>query len=225
MSKRTISAQYDEAVESFIELARSLTDAEWSTPVPCTPAWTARDVLSHVTGIPDDAFAGRMDGPATDPWTASQVERNASFSVDELIQRWESQRVQFATIIEQMGEYRPPYDCHSHEHDVRQAIGRPGNRDSAIIDDASSAILAGLSDVPVAITVNYDDGGSVAAGQPGSAAQVVLDTSKFEVFRSRLGRRSIDQVRALAWTGDPDAIDTIVAAWFNFGPSEVPIIE
>jgi uncharacterized protein (TIGR03083 family) len=225
MSERTTSTRYNEAVESFIELARTLSPEDWATPVPCTPLWTVRDVLSHASGIPDDAFAGRMDGAVTEPWTASQVERNAAFSVDELLVRWESQYQQFGKIIEEMGEIRPPIDCHSHEHDVRHALARPGNRDSAIIDDASTPLLSSLGGGGVEIVVSYDDGTTVRVGQRGSDNRVSLSTSKFEVFRSRLGRRTIAQVRALDWSGDDEAIDGVVAAWFAFGPSEIDIIE
>lgn len=223
MGSRTISVRYGEAVQSFIGFARTLTADEWATPVPCTPAWTVRDVLSHVSGIPDDAFAGRMDGAISEPWTASQVERNRDFAVGELLERWESQYQAFGDVIEQMKEHRPPIDCHSHEHDVRQALGRPGNRDSAIIDDVATAFVTGL-DVPVEIVVTYEDGATVMGGRVGGE-RVALTTTKFEMFRSRLGRRTVDQVRSLVWTGDDDAIGTAIAGWFSFGPSEVPIIE
>ena len=131
MTERGIAVRYDEATRSFIDFARTLSDADWATPVPCTPLWTVRDVLSHVSGIPDDGLAGRTDGAATEPWTASQVERNAGFTVDELLERWEGQYEVFGAALEAMGEDRPPYDCHSHEHDIRHALGRPGRRDSA----------------------------------------------------------------------------------------------
>lgn len=225
MSERGISLRYNEAVDSFIEFARTLSDDDWATPVPCTPLWTVRDVLSHVSGIPDDGLAGRTDGAATEPWTASQVERNAGFGVDELLDRWESQYELFGAAIESMGEERPPYDCHSHEHDVRHAVGRPGNRSSAIIDDAAPALLERFALTPVSITVEFDDGSTIPAGRSDADASVVLSTTKFEIFRSVLGRRTPGQVRALDWAGDPATIDVLVADWFTFGPSQIPIIE
>lgn len=224
MSERNISVRYGEAVESFIGFSRSLSDSDWATPVPCTPEWTVRDVLSHVAGIPDDGLNGRTDGAATDPWTASQVERNAEFGVEELLQRWESQYGEFGEGIAAFGEERPPYDCHTHEHDVRHALQRPGNRNSSVVSDGSAALL-GTLDVPVALTVTHDDGTKVSAGSAGSDRQVGLATTQFEVFRSRLGRRTPAQVRSLDWTGDDADIDAVVDGWFNFGPSEAEIVE
>jgi hypothetical protein len=224
MSERSIGVRYKEAVESFVEFARTLTAEEWSTHVPCTPIWTVRDVLSHVAGVPDDGLAGRVDGAATDPWTASQVERYADFSVDELLERMLGQHELFGAAIEQMGEQRPPYDCHTHEHDIRQAIGRPGNRETAIIDDAM-LLLTQRIELPIELTITFTDGTSQVGGAEGAERQVGLKTSKFEVFRSRLGRRTPEQVRALDWTGGSEDIDIVVASWFNFGPSEITIAE
>ena len=231
---RGISIRYGEAVSSFVEFARTLSADEWATRLECTPSWTARDVLSHVAGVPDDGLAGRTDGAATEPWTASQVERNASFTVDELLARWEGQYELFGAAIESIDEARPPYDCHSHEHDIRQAVDRPGNRDSMIIRDAAPELVAGLSALPMAITVEWTHESvcadaaspeSMVAGAPGVVPSVGLRTTGFEIFRSRLGRRTAAQVRALDWSGDPEAIDTVVAAWFLFGPSEIDIVE
>jgi hypothetical protein len=225
MSERSIRIRYTEAVESFVEFARTLTDDEWATPVPCTPLWTARDVLSHVSGLPDDGLAGRMDGAATEPWTQSQVERNADLGVGELLDRLLDQYELFGAAIDEMGEQRPPFDCHSHEHDIRHAIGRPGNRESAIINDASKMLLVNLAGLPVGLTITYEDGSEHVVGATGAASNARLSISKFETFRSRLGRRTRDQVREFDWAGDETAVDAVMAGWFTFGPSQIVIDE
>lgn len=222
---RTISVRYREAVASFAVLARSLNEDEWATPVPCTPGWTVRDVLSHVAGVSDDVLGGRVEGAATEPWTASQVARFARFDVEDLLVQWEAQVDDLGAAIESVGEQRPPFDCHSHEHDVRHAIGRPANRTSAIIADAVPGLLARLADVPVAIEVDLGEGTVVSTGQPDAEPRLDLATSRFEVFRSILGRRTPDQMRDLDWSGDLDALDQIAPAWFLFGPSEIDIVE
>lgn len=222
---RTISVRYREAVASFAVLARSLNEDEWATPVPCTPGWTVRDVLSHVAGVSDDVLGGRVEGAATEPWTASQVARFARFDVEDLLVQWEAQVDDLGAAIESVGEQRPPFDCHSHEHDVRHAIGRPANRTSAIIADAVPSLLARLADVPVAIEVDLGEGTVVSTGQPDAEQRLDLATSRFEVFRSILGRRTPDQMRDLDWSGDLDALDQIAPAWFLFGPSEIDIVE
>jgi len=214
------------AQQSFVEFARTLTEQKWGTRTPCTPAWTVRDVLSHVAGVPDDALAGRMDGAPGEAWTAaSQVERNSDIRVDELLDRWASQAEGFAEALEAMGENRPPFDCHSHEHDIRQALDRPGNRSNEIIETGGFG-LATVDGVAVRMKVELDDGRVVLSGDPTASTEVHLrGRSTFELFRSRLGRRSREQVRAYAWTGTDSAIDTVIATWFRFGPSPLPIFE
>ena len=220
-----IADLYRFAHASFHDLAVTLSPDEWSTPVPCTPAWTVRDVLSHVAGIPDDAFAGRMEGAPGEAWTAAQVQRNRHVRVDELLDRWEQQASGFADMIESMGESRPPFDLHSHEHDVRHALGRPGGRSNAIVETAGYG-LASVGAVGVRLTVELDDGRVVVSGDvDGNPAVVLRDVSVFELFRSRLGRRSHDQVRDYDWTGDDADIDAVLERWFNFGPSPLPIAE
>jgi len=217
-----IAEQYLFAVESFIDLAKTLDDTAWATTVPCTPEWTARDVLSHVSGIPDDAAAGRMDGAPGEAWTAAQVERNRTFSVEELLQRWAQQAATFAEMIEQVGQFRPPIDCHSHEHDIRQMLGTPGSRSNAIVDLASFAMVG----APVRIEIMFDDGSTVTTGDADASSAVILrGVTRFELFRSRLGRRSEPQVRAYDWSGSDADIETVIGDWFGFGPSRLPIEE
>jgi hypothetical protein len=215
-----IGERYLLAHASFAELARTLSDAEWATPLPCTPAWTARDVLSHVAGIPDDAEAGRMDGAPGEAWTAAQVERNRHLGVGELLDRWAVQAPGFADMIEQTGEGRPPIDCHSHEHDVRQALDRPGNRESLLVTMTAS----GLAQLPGhALRVELTDG--TVLGAEDGAGVVLSGIDRFDMFRSRLGRRSRDQVRSWDWRGDDTAIEAVIDDWFVFGPSPHPIHE
>ena len=86
-------------------------------------------MLSHVAGIPDDVLAGRLDGVATDPWTAAQVERNRDLSVDGLLERWDEQAPAFAAAMQAMHRtvHRSTAMRTSTTSDRRS--GRPGRRD------------------------------------------------------------------------------------------------
>ena len=83
-----------------------------------------------------------------------------------------------------------------------------------------------LVDAPVRVVIEFDDGSTVTSGNTEAASTVTLrDASKFEVFRSRLGRRSRQQVRAYDWSGADSNIEAVIDVWFSFGPSLVPIVE
>ena len=149
-----IEQHYLAAQRSFAALAREFSADDWATLVPCCPGWTVRDVLSHVAGIPDDVFAGRIDG------VASRSGRTT-------------------------------------------ALGRPGNRDSDIIVGAAGDVLAELRERGVELR----------------------GVTPFEVFRSKLGRRSRAQIEEYDWVGEPAALATALDAWFEFGPAPQPVLE
>lgn len=211
---------YVAAQRAFADLLRGLGEREWHLPVACCPGWTVRDVLSHVAGLADDVLAGRLDGAATDPWTAAQVERWRGAEVDELLAQWEAQAPAVGELLDQVGETRPPIDCCAHEHDVRAALGRPGHRDSDVIRSA----LPGLASMPVGrpLEIELADGRRFTTRGEGDPI-AVSGLDGFEVFRSRLGRRSLDQVRAYRWS---EALDEgVLAGWFLFGPAPHDIHE
>jgi uncharacterized protein (TIGR03083 family) len=217
------SVLYAAAVESFIAFARTFDDDQWSTPVPCLPGWDVRDVLSHVAGVPDDGVAGRMDGAPGEAWTASQVKRNRDMAVGDLLDRWAEQYVAFGGVLDGIGEHRPPSDCHAHEHDIRHALGLAGNRDSLIVQ-AAEAQLARSIEAPVAVTVTLGNGRSFTTGD-GDVAATLHGVSGFEIFRSRLGRRSRSQVEQYDWTGIDADVAAAIDAWFIFGAAASPVIE
>lgn len=66
----------------------------------------------------------------------------------------------------------------------------------------------------------------VTTGDVTSASIVTLrGATRFEMFRSRLGRRSRQQVRDAEWEGTDADIDAVLDHWFSFGPSPSPIEE
>jgi hypothetical protein len=215
-----IARLYLDAQRSFVSLCDGFSDAEWSAAVPCNPDWTVWDVLSHVAGVTDDIVNGRVEGAATDPWTAAQVGRWRETPRDDLIERWDRQVGDAAAAIAAVDEIRPPLDCHSHEHDVRHALGRPGNRDSELVRWMS--VRFGDAPVGRAVEIEFEDG-STTVIEGADAPLRLRNISRFELVRSRLGRRSRAQVLAYDWSESPPA--GLLSEWFLFGPSPLDIVE
>lgn len=215
-----IARLYREAQRSFVDFTQDFTEADWAATVPCTPRWTVHDTVSHVAGVTDDVLNGRVEGAATEPWTASQVERWRDTPRAQLIAQWNSQVDAVAEALEAFGERRPPIDCHMHEHDVRQALGRPGNRDSEIVATMVQLLAAEWDREPIEIT--FADGSTITTAGTG-AVRRLAGVTPFDVARSALGRRSRGQVVAWNWSEPPSGAD--LDAWFTFGPSVADIVE
>jgi len=204
----------------MVELLGSLDAEEWATPVACTPGWTVRDVLSHVAGVTDDIANGRVAGAATDPWTAAQVARWRDVDPAMLIAQWNSQIDAVADLLERVGEVRPPIDCWSHEQDVRHALGR----EPRVPDGFADAFVERFNSVRVGppVTITFDDGTQSSIAGEGDAI-ALTGITPFEFARSRLGRRTREQVAGYDWSQPPS--DELLSNWFAFGPAEFPIVE
>ena len=217
-----IARLYLDAQRSFLAFVEPLGAEGWNRPVPCTPGWTVRDVLSHQAGLSDDVLNGRTDGAGSDPWTGAQVERWRGTDTPVLIEQWRQQGPQLADLLERFNQVRPMFDVNTHEHDVRHALGLPGNRTSELVGVMAAGFAS--AQFPRPITIEFEDGTAASIGDPSDAAAITLKgVTPFEFVRSRLGRRTRDQVAAYHWS-EPLPAD-ILDKWFVFGPSQQEIHE
>src|SRR6516165_6220971 len=100
---------------------------------PATPEWTVREVLCHLVGVTDDVVNGRLDGVATDAWTAAQVDKRVGVPVDALLEEWAETSPQFESTMRAVPDAiagQAIFDAVTHEHDIRNGLGAPGARDS-----------------------------------------------------------------------------------------------
>lgn len=201
-----------------------------TTRVPATPEWTVKDVVAHLTGVCADILAGNLEGVTTEPWTQAQVDARASKSLDECIEEWARASAEIEPIIEIFPGRSGPHfvmDAVTHEHDLRNALGVPGERDSATttlaLEFAVGSWLhhgvkaAGLP--PLAVEAG-DKRWSAGQGD----ATTVLRCEPFELMRAVTGRRSIAQIRSMDWSGDPEPyLPTF--AWGPFRTASADLVE
>jgi hypothetical protein len=118
------------------------------------------------------------------------------------------------------------YDAVAHEHDLRGALGRPGERDSA-------GVLASLDVIVPMVERDLAVGGPVPGTlrlQAGDREWVVgegtpsvaLSTTPFELMRLLGSRRSRAQVLAAPWDGD---VEPFVSALAHMPLPERDIVE
>jgi uncharacterized protein (TIGR03083 family) len=212
--------EYRRVRERLTALVVAEPDDRWDRPVPACPGWTVRGVVSHLLGTVEDALAGRITGPPSEDLTAEQVARHATDPGSELVARWAELAPPFEEVVT-AGEIWPAVlDVVSHEHDVRQALGRPGGRDDEVVLAGAAAVVARL-EAPWTLEVTLAEGPTLRS-LPSTGPTYRLRTSAFEVLRLRLGRRSRAEVRALDWDPIPPPD---LAPLFVFGPRPTPLRE
>lgn len=213
--------QYRDLRGRVIDLVRDLDDARVAAIAPATPEWRVRDIVAHLTGVCADVLAGNLGGVATDDWTAKQVTDRRDVPFDELLEEWEEN----GTAVEAIMPDFPPIaagqmvtDSVTHEQDIRGALEAPGARDSDALDGAFrwGAMVLDASE-PMRLE---SEAGAVDVGEGAPVATV--RASRFEFARSMTGRRSLDQMRAYDWEGDPRPERLVLAI---FSPRETPLVE
>ena len=200
-----LAAQYRAARERMTALVEEGGDAG-RAPVPACPAWTAADLVAHVTGLAADLGAGRRPGPDLQVWVDQLVEDRRDRSVADVAAEWTETAPSFEAMVEDK-PYRwwgLVYDVLVHEHDLRGALERPGERDGEAVDVALALglrLVQGDLDkhgLPAFRLVTDDGVHVVGEGEFG----LTLEASRFEALRLLGSRRTMDQLRAAAFTGD-----------------------
>ncbi|MDP2291229.1 MAG: maleylpyruvate isomerase family mycothiol-dependent enzyme [Actinomycetota bacterium] len=183
-------------------VSRPTTDPD--LPVPATPRWTVHDVVAHVSGVAADGTSGNMAGAPGEEWTAAQVQRSANRSIAELLEEWErtGQLMEgFLSSPAGVNASAAVMDIHTHEADLRHALGVPLEVPDDFLEWAGAALRDGFADAVA------------AAGLP----PVQVTAPDVEWFRGRLGRRTEAEVRGFDWSAEPGPY---LDAFFIFGRAE-----
>jgi uncharacterized protein (TIGR03083 family) len=189
--------------------------------VRATPAWTVHDVLAHVVAITADLNAQRFDGAADgdgDAWTAAQVAARRDASIDDLAAEWDREAPLFETGLRLFGySFGAHYlgDLLQHVGDIRTTLGIDPTRDDETIAVALDFYLESFEE-----TLNEAALGAVEVHSGderwtlGTGAVVATVTApRYELFRALGGRRTLDQIRSLDWTGDAEPIIGLVSRY------------
>lgn len=209
---------YRAARSQLIAICRGLTTTEASTPVAACPGWTVADVLAHVTGIASDVLDGNVDGIGTEDWTDRQVVSRRGRTLGDVLDEYAELggALDAAGIANPARAMRMARDATVHEHDVRAALDRPGDRSAETVSVVCQSyaegfidrvLAAGLADVAVK-TERW------RVGAPDAPVSVSGDA--FELLRCLTGRRSRRHAEALAWSGDHRAHVALIPTYGDF---------
>ena len=206
-------ALYDEERAAFIALLESLPADDLERVVPATPAWSVHDVLAHVVAITADLNAqdfGKADADA-EAWTARQVASRRGRTVGELGAEWDAEAPAFTAGLELFGYELSSHfvgDLVQHVADVHAALGLPQRSDDDLalvvaLDFYLDALHEALVEAEVGASLDIaGEEWRLGTGPP----VATLRTGRFEALRAIGGRRSLHQLRAMAWTGDSEVL-------------------
>jgi uncharacterized protein (TIGR03083 family) len=202
-----MSDAYVEGRERIAEIALALSDDELKRDVPACPGWTAKDVVSHLTGIAVDTMSGVIEGAGSDEYTSRQVDQRKDKEIAAIVDEWRA-----ANLESILDGVHPAIaggiigDLFTHEQDFRGAVGQPGGRDSKAFEVALDSYTRFLgrrikeAGLP-ALEVRAGDRSWVAGkGDPAGT----VSGEPFEILRSLTGRRTLDEIRDLDWSTDPE---------------------
>jgi uncharacterized protein (TIGR03083 family) len=149
---------YQQTVQAVVDLGRSCTAKDFDLPTAC-PGWSVKDQISHVVGLESWLHTGEMPRVAVPDYDHIRTEAGrfvehaveqrrsmvGSKIVDELetlaakrVEQFSAPDMTLETVVR--GAWGPApageslrtriLDIWTHEQDIRQALGRPGNLDS-----------------------------------------------------------------------------------------------
>lgn len=198
-----LGSAYRGAFDRLDARVRALADPD--VPVPGCPGWSVHDVVAHLAGIAVDVTEGRLRAVPDDAWTAGQVEARRGVPVAEVLDEW-APRV--GPVADALDARRMPVqvaaDVLTHEGDVVEALGDRVPPDGGW-RDAARLLCRGVVtrvDRPGALWVRCGD--DVWTGGAGGEPAAAVDVEPWELFRAVFSRRSVGQMRAWAWDGDPE---------------------
>ncbi len=242
---RELGSAYEEVRGRIKGLAGDLDQERATIPVPACPGWSIQDVVAHLTGLCADILSGNLDGSAGDQWTAAQVESRREWKIGDVLAEWDDVGLKIAMMLDDfpgsVGQMLVA-DLTVHEHDIRGALGQPGERNSQGVAIGNDFLVGMIGHTGACVSgvgpldVNAGDRswivgtgevlpgdqdtwlGIVTAGggapEPDRPPVASVSTEPFDLLRAITGRRSAEQIRSFGWTTDPEPFLSI----FGYGP-------
>ncbi len=216
---------YQRAQGRIVDLLRG---KDPDAAVPATPAWTATDVVRHLSGLAVDLMNGVLEGYASDEWTEAQVSARADMTLGQVLTEWASVVEEASALLDDIESLGLPDTIRSqagtfpvkalapmvigdiihHEFDLRNAYGDASGRGlmdlhfvaaGHVRSIRSSFKTRGLPTIRIEST-DSGMGWDVGYGDP----VATLRASSFEIMRAIGGRRTEGEVYGMGWDGDPE---------------------
>ncbi|WP_394329292.1 hypothetical protein [Nocardiopsis sp. CNR-923] len=168
-----------------------------------------RQTYAHLAGVAVDVGARGLVPPSEDEDTVRQVAERAEADLPAICEEWRAATPALLEVFATQTRTRftlPAFDVWHHENDLRGALGLGAQTECA--DQVAGLILGfharGWDAALPGVRVLATDTGQ--EWRLGADPDLELRASAFELARAVSGRRTVAQISALDWTGDPSAV-------------------
>lgn len=183
-------------------LVAGVPEAVLAEACPATPEWSVHDVVAHLVGVTSDVLAGRMEGVATDAWTAAQVAARREVPTGRLLEEWGGNADGFGDALRRAPDAavgQAIFDAATHEFDIRHALAAPGGRTSDAVAIGWAWLRSARSAPPAVVAATEVGEERFGTGEPIATVRA----SRFELFRAFTGRRTLAEVEGYDWHPAP----------------------
>jgi uncharacterized protein (TIGR03083 family) len=241
-----IADVFEELRRDVVSFVEALPEEDLQRKLPAAPAWTVRDVISHLAGdaaginggdFPRqffDSFGDEAVIVVLNKWTQNHVESRKDLSLQDVLKEWDENAARMVATMrgdQPWPENVPPFadrvlltDLAVHQQDIFGAFGIERARDAAPIRIANSGYIAimGMRLAGAGIPPLRLDTGDKAYTAGAGEAGATVKATRFELFRALSGRRSRDQLRAYEWDGDPEPY---ISYFYPYGIRREALVE
>jgi hypothetical protein len=189
------AACYDTVRARVIELVGAVDADEAARVVPACPDWSVHDLVAHLSCMSAALADGDVPSGDVAAWLDSMIVRGRAMSIPEMAAAWPGVD-RLAPFL--AGDALLLVDLVVHEHDLRAALGRPGERTGAEQAVALRGALANLDGAFVAAglgAIEVRDGRDVWRSRD-AAVGWTLAVGPWEATRLLESRRTLDEIFA-----------------------------
>ena len=223
-----IAVAFQDVRRSLTGHLLDLDGAAWDTPIPTRREWTVKDTLAMLTGFAQALIDGTWNEDYSDSWTDTELRERlmARFQAmidvrrertgGSILDEWS----RLAPRMERMMSGADPFPPGTHPfaawtylwavvqnaHNIWAALGvaskeRESEATSLCLESAVYWLDMRLQAkmLPALRIRTGEQEWVVGDGIPAAT----VTAPKFELFRALSGRRSLDQILAFSWDGDP----------------------
>lgn len=201
------SEAYSNGFHRVATLVRGLDEGELETIVPACPDWSVKDLVAHLTGVASDSLSANVAEMGRPDWTQSQVDSRRDRDLEDILDEWKGIADQLVPALDGLHPTLSSAligDLVTHEHDLRNAVGNHGERDSegVVIATGFYSRYFGKRLKDAGLPTIFVDTGehrwTAGREEPIGSVRAPL----FEMLRGLTGRRTSDEVKGFDWSID-----------------------